>query len=69
MVYSIANLLFIDDASGAQSKQWNLHYNAYSSNGCLPRALIDKQCNVEFVATSPHAAPLEILQGILADMQ
>jgi len=64
MVYSIPLVIFIDDVSGNRSKQWNKHFSCYMSNGALPRTKLESEFHVRFVATSPHATPLEIMQGI-----
>ena len=62
-------ILFIDDVSGNTSKQWNVHYSAYLSNGALPRAAVEKESNIHFVATSPHASPMEMMQGICDELR
>lgn len=64
MVYSIPLIIFEDDVSGNRSKQWNKHYSCYMSNGAIPRYKLDNEFHVRFIATSPHATPLEIMQGI-----
>ncbi|EIW74429.1 hypothetical protein CONPUDRAFT_160132 [Coniophora puteana RWD-64-598 SS2] len=63
-VYSIPVIVFLDDVSGNQSKQWNKHFSCYLSNGALPREKLSEEFHVRFVATSPHAAPLEIMEGV-----
>ncbi|KAH9899976.1 hypothetical protein C8Q73DRAFT_754715 [Cubamyces lactineus] len=57
-------IVFVDDVSGNTSKQWNVHYSAYMSNATLPRADLEKSANVHFIATSPHASPMEIIRAI-----
>ncbi|KAI0689246.1 hypothetical protein C8T65DRAFT_731047 [Cerioporus squamosus] len=57
-------IVFIDDVSGNTSKQWNVHYSSYMSNGGLPRADLEKDGNIHFVATSPHASPMEIIEAV-----
>ena len=57
-------IVFIDDVSGNSTKQWNVHYSSYMSLGGLPRMEIEKENNVQFIATSPHASPMEILEAI-----
>ncbi len=57
-------IVFIDDVSGNSTKQWNVHYSSYMSHGGLPRREIEKERNIQFLATSPHASPMEILQAI-----
>lgn len=57
-------VVFIDDVSGNSTKQWNVHYSCYFSNGGLPRQEIEKEANVRFVSTSPNASPMEIIQAV-----
>ncbi|KAH9920588.1 uncharacterized protein B0H18DRAFT_936500 [Fomitopsis serialis] len=57
-------VVFIDDVSGNSTKQWNVHYSCYLSNGSLPRAELERDCNIRFVATSPHASPMEIISAV-----
>ncbi|KAF8593558.1 hypothetical protein BDV93DRAFT_460863 [Ceratobasidium sp. AG-I] len=63
-VYSIPVIMFMDDVSGAKTTQWNKHYSAYMSNGSIPREKLQSEFHVRFVATSPHASPLELMEGI-----
>ncbi|KAJ7112256.1 hypothetical protein C8R44DRAFT_833171 [Mycena epipterygia] len=69
MVYSIPLAVFIDDVSGNKSKQWNKHFSCYMSNGALPRTKLENEFHVRFVATSPFASPLEIMQGVRASIE
>ncbi|KAF7974716.1 hypothetical protein HWV62_11375 [Athelia sp. TMB] len=69
MVYSVPLVVFIDDVSGNQSKQWNKHFSCYMSNGALPRTKLESEFHVRFVATSPNATPLEIMQGVRASIE
>ncbi|KAJ6501774.1 hypothetical protein DFH09DRAFT_1051553 [Mycena vulgaris] len=64
LVYSVPLVIFIDDVSGNKSKQWNKHFSCYMSNGALPRTKLENEFHVRFVATSPFATPLEIMQGV-----
>jgi hypothetical protein len=68
-VYSVPIITFIDDVSGNKSKQWNKHYACYMSNGSLPREKLSEEFHVRFVATSPNATPLEIMQGVRASSE
>jgi hypothetical protein len=63
-VYSIPLIIFMDDASGNTSKQWNKHWSCYLSNAALPREVLQAEYNVRFVSTSPHATPSELMHGI-----
>ncbi|OBZ79989.1 hypothetical protein A0H81_00442 [Grifola frondosa] len=62
-------VVFIDDVSGNSTKQWNVHYSCYMSNGGLPRAAVEKEANIRFVATSPHASPMEIIQAVCDELK
>lgn len=62
-------IAFIDDVSGNSSKQWNVHYSCYMSNGGLPRAEIEKTRNIRFVSTSPHASPMEIIAAVCDEIR
>ncbi len=62
-------IVFIDDVSGNSSKQWNVHYSCYISNGLLPCADLEKEINVNFVATSPHASPMEIIKVVCDELK
>jgi len=64
LVYSVPIIIFIDDVSGNTSKQWNKHFSCYMSNGALPCEKLDQEFHVRFVAMSPNASPLEIMQGV-----
>ncbi|KAJ7104555.1 hypothetical protein C8R43DRAFT_1092206 [Mycena crocata] len=68
-VYSIPLAVFIDDVSGNKSKQWNKHFSCYMSNAALPRTKLENEFHVRFVATSPFATPLEIMQGVRASIE
>jgi len=63
-IYYVPIILFVDDASGTTSKQWNKHFVCYMSNASLPREHIDKEFNIRFVGSSPHLGLLDLLQGI-----
>lgn len=69
MVLSIPLILFIDDVSGNQSKQWNKHYSIYCNNACLPRTELHRETHVHFVATSSFASPIELMQGIRTSLE
>ncbi|KAJ6458275.1 hypothetical protein C8R45DRAFT_1221656 [Mycena sanguinolenta] len=69
MVYPIPLIIFIDDVSGNKSKQWNKHFSCYMSNGAVPRTKLENEFHVRFVATSPFASPLEIMQGVRASIE
>ncbi len=62
-------IVFIDDVSGNTSKQWNVHYSCYMSNGGLPRADLEKDANIHFLATSPYASPMEMIEAICEEFK
>ncbi|KAG8703439.1 hypothetical protein FRC08_002841 [Ceratobasidium sp. 394] len=68
-VYSVPLIVFMDDASGNVSKQWNKHWSCYLSNAALPREELQSEYNVRFVATSSHASPSELMEGIRASIE
>ncbi|KAH9974865.1 hypothetical protein BJV74DRAFT_879659 [Russula compacta] len=61
MVYSVPLVIFQDDVSGNQSKQWNKHYSCYLSNGMIPCQKLESEFHVHFVAMSPFAKKEEVL--------
>jgi hypothetical protein len=64
MVYSIPLIIFMDDVSGNISKQWNKHHTIYMSNINLPHEMLEKEFCIQFVTSSPHAAPMEMMNAI-----
>jgi hypothetical protein len=54
----------MDDVSGNISKQWNKHHAIYMSNTNLPQEMIEKEFFVRFVASSPHAPPMELMRAM-----
>lgn len=68
-IYSIPLIIFMDDASGNVSKQWNKHWSCYLSNAALPREVLQSEYNVRFVTTSTHASPSELMQGVRASIE
>jgi hypothetical protein len=63
-IYSVPFIVFVDDVSGNQSKQWNKHWCCYVSNASLPREEINWRATTKFMCTTQHASPLEMLHGI-----
>ncbi|EGO04676.1 hypothetical protein SERLA73DRAFT_43533, partial [Serpula lacrymans var. lacrymans S7.3] len=56
--------VFMDDVSGNVSKQWNKHHVVYISNASMPREMLEKEFCVQFVSSSPHAVPMELMKGV-----
>jgi len=69
MVLTVPLIIFMDDVSGNVSKQWNKHHVVYMSNASMPREMLEKEFCVRFVSSSPHAAPLELMQGVKKSIQ
>ena len=63
LVLTVLLIIFMDDVSANISKQWNKHHVVYMSNAAMPREMLEKEFCVRFVSSSPHAAPLELMQG------
>ncbi|KAG2063878.1 hypothetical protein BDR04DRAFT_1130971 [Suillus decipiens] len=56
-------IIFMDDISGNILKQWNKHHVIYMSNANLPHEMLEKEFFVCFVTSSPHAAPMELIDA------
>ncbi|KAF8546849.1 hypothetical protein OG21DRAFT_1426017 [Imleria badia] len=69
MVYTVPLIVFMDDVSGNVSKQWNKHHVVYVSNGLLPRQLLEQEFTIKFTTGSPHATPMELMQGVKDSIQ
>ncbi len=59
---------YCDDMSGNSSKKWNKHNSFLCVLGGLPCEQVHLAFNIHFLATSNIAAPLEMLEGIVADL-
>jgi hypothetical protein len=68
-VYSFPIWLYCDNVSGNQSKKWNKHYSFLFSAAGLPRVLFQHEYNVHFLCTSNIAAPLEMMDGIVSQLE
>ncbi|KAF8438190.1 hypothetical protein L210DRAFT_3679452 [Boletus edulis BED1] len=69
MVYTVPLIVFMDDVSGNISKQWNKHHVIYVSNGLLPRQMLEQEFSIRFISSSPHATPMELMQGMKDSIQ
>jgi hypothetical protein len=69
MVYTVPVIVFMDDASGNISKQWNKHIVVYLSNAGLPREMLDKEFCTRFVTSSPNASPMELMRAVRDSME
>ncbi|KAH9017678.1 hypothetical protein EDB85DRAFT_2076060 [Lactarius pseudohatsudake] len=61
--------LYCDDVSGNLSKKWNKHNSFLFSAAGLPRALIQQEYNIHFLCTSNLVPPLEMLDGIVMQLE
>ncbi|KAL1947759.1 hypothetical protein VTO73DRAFT_13483 [Trametes versicolor] len=68
-VMSLPLWLYCDDTSGNVSKKWNKHNSWLFTLAGLPRALAQQESNTHFLATSNIAPPLEMLHGIVSQLE
>jgi hypothetical protein len=61
--------LYCDDTSGNVSKKWNEHYSFLFTAACLPHTEAQKEFNVHFLSTSNLAPPLEMLDGVVDQLE
>ncbi|EFI26599.1 hypothetical protein CC1G_15371 [Coprinopsis cinerea okayama7 len=68
-VFSYPMWLYCDDTSGNRSKKWNEHNSFLMVSACLPREAAHREVNVHFLCTSNAAPPLEMMEGIVEDIE
>ncbi|KAG6888272.1 hypothetical protein C0992_009087 [Termitomyces sp. T32_za158] len=68
-VLAVPLWLYCDDTSGNQSKKWNKHNSFLFTLAGLPRCLIHSETNIHFLSTSNIAPPLEMLDGIVEQLE
>lgn len=68
-VYAFPIWLYCDDTSGNISKKWNEHNSFLFTPAGLPREQSQKEFNIHFLSTSNIAPPLEMLDGILDQLE
>lgn len=68
-VVSFMLWLYCDDTSGNLSKKWNKLNSFLWTAAGLPRSISQCQYNVHFLATSNKAPPLEMLDGIVEQLE
>ncbi|KAH6876645.1 hypothetical protein BKA70DRAFT_1128177 [Coprinopsis sp. MPI-PUGE-AT-0042] len=68
-VVSMPMWWYCDDTSGNVSKKWNKHNSFLFTLAGLPREEAQKEYNVHFLSTSNTAPPLEMLDGILDQLE
>jgi hypothetical protein len=61
--------LYCDDTSGNVSKKWNKHNSFLFTAAGLPRRYVHHEYNIHFLSTSNIAPPLEMLDGIVQQLQ
>lgn len=64
-VRSLPISLYCDDTSGNVSKKWNKHNSFFFKLAGLPQGLLNQELNIQFLATSNIASPLELADGIV----
>lgn len=68
-VVSVPLWLYCDDTLGNVSKKWNKHNSFLFTPANLPREEGQKEYNVNFVGTSNLAPPLEMLDGVVDQLE
>ncbi|PCH36811.1 hypothetical protein WOLCODRAFT_83047 [Wolfiporia cocos MD-104 SS10] len=68
-VVSFGKWFYCDDTSSNLLKKWNGHNLFLFTTPGLPREHAQKEYNVHFLATSNIAAPLEMLDGIVDQLE
>ncbi|KAF8148334.1 hypothetical protein K438DRAFT_1625608, partial [Mycena galopus ATCC 62051] len=61
--------LYCDDTSGNTSKKWNKHNSFLFTAAGLPRKCVHHESNIHFLSTSNIAPPLEMLDGIVDQLE
>ncbi|KAF7335506.1 hypothetical protein MVEN_02204400 [Mycena venus] len=61
--------VYCDDTSGNVSKKWNKHNSFLMTPAGLPREESQKEYNIHFLCTSNLARPLEMLDGIVDQLE
>ncbi|KAI6104848.1 hypothetical protein EDD16DRAFT_1694562 [Pisolithus croceorrhizus] len=57
--------LYCDDTSGNMSKKWNKHNSFLFTAAGLPHVMVHKESSIHFLVTSNIVLPLEMLDGIV----
>jgi hypothetical protein len=68
-VVSFMIWLYCDDTSGNVSKKWNKHNSFLFTAAGLPWSMAQQESNVHFLSTSNIAPPLEMLDGIVLQLE
>ncbi|KIJ44711.1 hypothetical protein M422DRAFT_47137 [Sphaerobolus stellatus SS14] len=67
-VLSFPIWLYCDDTPGNLSKKWNKHNSFLLTAAGLPRKHVQMEYNVHFLSTSNIAPPLEMMDGIVTQL-
>lgn len=62
-------MLYCDDTSGNASKKWNAHHSFLFSPAGLLLEYMQQEYNIHFLCTSNIAPPLEMLEGIVEQLE
>ncbi|KAJ2968879.1 hypothetical protein NUW54_g13095 [Trametes sanguinea] len=68
-VLSFPLWMYCDDTSGNLSKKWNEHNSVLMTPAGLPRAHSQKEFNIHFLTTSNIAPPLEMMDGVVDQLE
>ncbi|KAJ8077858.1 hypothetical protein PM082_002299 [Marasmius tenuissimus] len=68
-VASFSIWLYCDDTSGNTSKRWNEHNSFLFTAAGLNRTEVSKEYNIHFLCTSNTAPPLEMMDGVVDQIQ
>jgi hypothetical protein len=68
-VYAFPLWLYCDDTSGNLSKKWNKHNSFLFTPAGLPQHHVHQEYNIHFLCTSNIAPPLEMLDGIVQQLE
>lgn len=68
-VYAFPIWLYCDDTSGNKTKKWNKHNSYLFIPAGLLHHLVHCEYNLHFIATSNLAEPLEMLEGIVDQIE
>ncbi|KAK1231629.1 hypothetical protein PQX77_005252 [Marasmius sp. AFHP31] len=68
-VLSFLMWLYCNDTSGNTSKRWNEHNSFLFTAAGLNRTNVSKEYNIHFLCTSNSAPPLEMMDGVVDQIQ
>lgn len=68
-VFSLPIWLYCDDTSGNRSKKWNEHNSFLFVPAGLSQQSAHKEYNMHFLCTSNTAPPLEMLDGVVCEIE